>query len=466
MRNAAQRAYWSQLWYRNIILKARQLGFSTLIAIDELDNCLFNSNTAAGLIDRNIDDAAKKLGKIKFAYNSLPDPLKAAIPLVKQNTKEIEFANGSSIRAGTSHRGSALQILHVSEFGPIAAERPEKAREIRSGALSAVHAGQMIHVESTAKGTAGEFYEMVQRADVLQKEKRTLSLLDFKLHFFPWWKHGGYRLSDYHGNVGAELKEYFEELQGKYGIALDDAQKAWYAAKLQEIGPDDIKQEFPAHPDEAFFASIEGAYFKREMTKARLDNRIGQVPHVEGTKVNTFWDLGRGTTAITFHQTDGVRHRLIGYYEDGGESMPFYVRKLQEIKEKRGFVYGKHFGPHDIEVADWGGDGKTRLARAESLGLNFEVVPRVDDKDDAIEEARHFLALCWIDAEHCERLIACLDNYRKQWDERRATWKSEPFGDWASHGADSVMTGAMGFTHDKPQKRRGQDRPERSAWGV
>jgi hypothetical protein len=32
----------SNLWFRNIILKARQRGFSTLIPLAMLDTCLFN----------------------------------------------------------------------------------------------------------------------------------------------------------------------------------------------------------------------------------------------------------------------------------------------------------------------------------------------------------------------------------------------------------------------------------------
>lgn len=467
MRNEAQRTYWENLWYRNICLKARQLGFSTLIGIDALDNAIFNSNTKIGLIDRSMKEVTKKLDKLKFAYARLPAWLQEQRPLVKANSEVMEFANGSEIAVGTSHRGGTLQFLHVSELGPIAAVSPGKAKEIRVGAFPAVHEGQMIHVESTAKGTAGEFYELVQRAEALQKEGRKLSTLDFKLHFFPWWKHQAYRLPADLVPIPPHLIEYYDELSGKFGVNLDPEQKAWYAAKLHEVGPDDIKSEFPATPEEAFHSSIEGAYFKREMSKARMDGRIGDVPYDESKPVNTFWDLGRGTTAIWFHQTDGMRHRLIDYYEDGGESMPFYVRKLQEIKDKRKFIcYGKHYGPHDIGNVEWGGDGKSRLERAAALGLHFDYVERVMEKENSIEEGRHFLNLCFIDSTYCERGIACLDNYRKQWDERRATWKSEPFGDWASHGADALQCGAMGFVHDRPPSKRRQERPERSAWGV
>src|SRR5690554_5509356 len=67
-RNEAQRAFWGELWYLNVVLKARQLGFSTFIAIMILDACLFNSNTSAGIVDATIDDAKLKLDKIRFAY--------------------------------------------------------------------------------------------------------------------------------------------------------------------------------------------------------------------------------------------------------------------------------------------------------------------------------------------------------------------------------------------------------------
>src|SRR5215207_10590786 len=57
-----------------------------------------------------------------------------------------------------------LQYLHVSEFGKICAQAPEKAREIVTGALNTVEAGQFVVIESTAEGQEGAFYEMTQRA--------------------------------------------------------------------------------------------------------------------------------------------------------------------------------------------------------------------------------------------------------------------------------------------------------------
>jgi hypothetical protein len=472
VRNEAQRTYWANRWHFNVILKARQLGFSTLIALVELDTCLFKPNTTAGIVDYALAEAKKKLAKIKFAYDGIPEYLRDAIPLIRQNSEALEFGNGSVINVGTSHRGGTLQILHVSEYGKISAERPEKAREIKTGAFGTVHHGQFIHVESTAEGTGGEFYELVQRAEAAQKEGRELTELDFRLHFFPWWKHPHYRLTPQGAYLTAEVTEYFAEIEQKAGIKLSGEQKAWYAAKLRQVGPDDIKSEYPSTSDECFHTSIEGAYFKREMAKARSDGRIGVMPHDESKNVNTFWDIGRDTTSIWFHQTDGMRHRLIDYYENSGEQIAHYVRVIQQKKDQRGFLYGKHLGPHDFGVIDWGGEGRTRQERAKSLGVEIEVIPRVEDKADAIEEARTFLNNCWIDTQHCARGIECLDNYRKQWDERRSTWKDDPFHDWASHGSDSLMTGAMGFVPESVKRDSYVDRHRRrkdsmrSAWSA
>jgi hypothetical protein len=63
------------------------------------------------------------------------------------------------------------------------------------------------------------------------------------------------------------------------------------------------------------FFSVEGAYFKQEMSRARQDKRIGlPLPFDPYRPVNTFWDIGMDDqTAIWFHQTDGVRERLIDF---------------------------------------------------------------------------------------------------------------------------------------------------------
>lgn len=446
--NEAQRMLWQDLHPLNIIPKARQLGFSTFIAIFILDTCLFRPNTAAGIVDITLDDAKAKLAKIKFAYDGLPDELRAQLPLKRENAHELEWANGSSVSVGTSHRGGTLQILHVSEFGKISAQFPDKAREIRTGAFGTVHVGQMIFVESTAEGAGGDFHDLVMDADRTAKLGRKLSQQEFKLHFFPWWKHAGYRDDASLITIPAELNEYFSELEAKHSIRIDAEQKAWFAQKRKIIGPDDMGREYPSFLDEAFASSVLGAYFKPQMTKLREAKRIGTVPVDPSRPVNTFWDIGKDdNTSIWFHQGHGQMHHLVHYYENSGEGVEFYARKLKDLATERGWTYGKHYGPHDLDNSHWilpGSDATVDVARR--LGIDFVVVPRVSNKANAIEAARNFLSMCWIDEAHCSRGIQCLDHYRKEWDEKRATFKSEPVHDWSSHGSDALMTGACGYT--------------------
>jgi hypothetical protein len=459
VRNDAQRQWWGNRWCLNAILKARQLGFSTAIVLEMLDECLFTPNFAAGIIDYSLDDASKKLEKIKFAYRNLPARIKKQVPLLKANTETLEFANGSKIEVGISHRGGTFQHLHVSEYGKISATRPEKAKEIKTGGFGTVHPGYRIDVESTAEGVGGEFHELIQRADALQKEGRPLSELDFRLHFFAWWQHPGYRIDPEKVRVPKDLDEYFLELKGKYGIELDAAQRAWYTAKRYQIGPDKMFSEYPSFPEEAFKASVDGAYFKRQMNRARIDGRIGDVPYDEGRLVNTFWDIGNDTTSIWFHQTDGLRHRLIDYFEDSDEPISFYARELSARRSEFGWTYGKHYGPHDIGNTEWGqvaqpgAPAKNRMQIAQGLGIKFTLIPRVAEIGDAIDAGRQFLGLCWIDQKNCEQGIRCLDNYRKKWNEQLATWSREPLHDWASHGASSLMTGALGYKPEKEKKK-------------
>lgn len=466
--NEAQRQLWDDQHYLNVILKARQLGFSTFISIFILDTCLFRANTSAGVIDITLDDVKGKLGKIRFAYDRLPEEIRKAIPVKTDNTLEIAWGNGSSVKGGTSHRGGTLQILHVSEFGKISAQYPDKAREIRTGAFGTVHSGQMIFVESTAEGVGGDFYNIVTEAEQRQASGKIAAKQEFKLHFFPWWKHKGYVEDPAKAVIEPALRDYFDELKGNHKIDLTPEQKAWYAIKRKMVGPDDMYREYPAYAEEAFKVAVEGAYFKQQMSRARQEMRVGKVTVDTARPVHTSWDIGvDDMTAIWFFQSDGIRHRVVDYYEASGEGLNHYANVLKS----KGYQYGDHYGPHDLDNRDWVmPDAQARVDVARQLGVNFTVVPRVANKADAIEALRNWLGNAWFDETNCARGIQCLDNYRREWDERLATWRQRPLHDWASHGADALMTAAMGHSPEYRPPARDAYASSRSrgasAWAV
>lgn len=61
--NWAQQELYDHLHHRNDVLKVRQLGISTFVAILELDACLFTANITCGVIDRSLPEAKEEDGE-------------------------------------------------------------------------------------------------------------------------------------------------------------------------------------------------------------------------------------------------------------------------------------------------------------------------------------------------------------------------------------------------------------------
>jgi hypothetical protein len=436
--NADQEDFILNRWILDVILKARQRGFTTVIQLDMLDDCLFIPNLSAGVIAHNLVDAkAFFRDKIKFAYDNLPTPFKRIRAAENDSAESLRFNNGSSIRVGVSLRSGTLQRLHVSEYGKLCAKYPDRAEEVKTGAFNTVAVGQVITVESTAEGRAGEFHDMVKKARQMQDAGKQLTALDFKFHFYPWWRDEGYVL-DADVIETTEMVEYFSKLEAK-GIRLSREQRAWYVKKAEQQG-DKMKQEYPSTPDEAFEASVEGAYFGPQMLRVRTEGRICRIPVLD-IPVYTTWDLGVGDAmTICFWQDVGMERRLIDYYENSGEGFGHYAKHLRE----KPYNYSEHFMPHDASHRRLGQDAKSAKEHAEEAGIKpVRVVPRIASEQDGIEASRTYLPTVWIDEQRCARLIDCLDSYRKEWDDRLGVWKDKPLHDQFSHGYKAFETAAV-----------------------
>ena len=143
-----------------------------------------------------------------------------------------------------------------------------------------------------------------------------------------------------------------------------------------------IQQEYHC----SFEAASEGSYYGKLLEQAEQAGRVTRVPWQPELKVDTWWDLGIGdSTAIWFVQRAGLEQHVIDYYECSGEGLAHYAKVLQD----RGYVYGTHWAPHDIEARELG-TGKSRLEVARGLGLEFKVAPRLA-VEDGIEAVRNLL---------------------------------------------------------------------------
>lgn len=205
---------------------------------------------------------------------------------------------------------------------------------------------------------------------------------------------------------------------------------------------DEFQQEWYC----SFEAAIKGAYYAKELSQARKDDRITNVPYQKDAKVYTWWDLGiADATAIGFFQHIGQEWHLIDYYEQSGEGLEHYVQVLQD-KE---YIYDGHFAPHDIRVRELG-SGKSRLEVARQLGLNFQIVPNLPLMEGINALRRRFNTL-WIDEDKCSILINNLALYRKEWDDEKGIFKTKPLHDFTSHSADMMRYWAVGRLETAPK---------------
>lgn len=458
--NEAQQLLIKNLWYRNLVLKARQRGFSTLIQLMALDTALFNDNLFAGIIAHE-KDAAEAIfqNKIVFAYDNLPDMVKQMIPVTRQTTKIMVFANGSTIKVATSLRSGTIQFLHISEFGKICAKYPAKAREVLTGTLPTVDKNGYVFIESTAEGREGAFYDMSQQSLADKQLRKKLASLEYRFHFFSWWDAQEYELDPDGVIITDKDHEYFDTLEAKIGRRLPMRKRAWYVTKRKaEFAGDQqmMYQEYPSTPEEAFSVSTEGCYYTAQLANARKQNRITIVPWVPNVPVNTFWDIGlNDEMSIWFHQHIGTQHRFIRYYGNSGESFSHYVEKMQSF----GYVWGTHYLPHDGDTERLGTERNwTPRQMLEDLGLrNIEIVPRIDRVINGINMTRDKFGEAWFDETNCDEGIKHLELYRKEWNKTLSCWRDTPRHDIHSNGADAFRQWAQAYqpeNHNNKRRRR------------
>lgn len=437
--NWAQVRLLDDLRLRNVVLKVRQIGATTGFCVLWLDTILWNRNTRIGLIAHTKEDAKIIFrDKVKYPYESLPAEIRAYAKADKCDAGELLLNNGSGIRVGVSFRSGTVQILHVTELGYICQYNPQRALEIKTGAFQAVKDG-MIVVEATARGRSGDFFNLCQEA---QKRPEAPGALDWKFSFLPWFHEPTYAVDEQPFAEAGTESEYLNKVEVESGQKLSKAQRQWWCRKRRDLG-DDVFAEFPSTPEEAFRQNTEGAYYGKRMLEAWQSGRVTTVPVDPSLLVETWWDLGmRDQNAIWFVQRNGYEIRLVDYYENSGEGLPHYAAYLDTWREKHKVRFGRHVGPHDLRVRDYG-TGVSRLDAAAKLGITFDICPDIA-LIDGIEAVRSAIPRCVFDEEHCGQGIHALEHYRKEWDEALGVFKSQPLHDWAEHGASAFRMGIVG----------------------
>ncbi len=278
-------------------------------------------------------------------------------------------------------------------------------------------------------------------------------------------ENGGWAIFNFTPRGANHAKDIFDMASGNQEwycqlLTVDDT-KVVSAEDIQAerdagMSEDFIQQEFFC----SFTLGIEGSYYAKYMQDARDEERITNVTWNKQAKVHTAWDIGYGdSTSIIFYQLSGQEIHIIDYYENHGEGFPHYATVLKD----KPYIYGDHFAPHDIDSHSFS-SGLSAREVASSLGITFITLPTLKLRiEDGIEAVRGLFPRFWIDSEKCRQLIKCLENYRKEFDDKMETYKNRPRHDWSSHGADScrylaiavkmhVDGGKCGVTDEQSEK--------------
>lgn len=235
---------------------------------------------------------------------------------------------------------------------------------------------------------------------------------------------------------------------------LDESLREYIALYGEDVGRAQFEQEYFC----SFNAAILGAYYAREMLAVRGEGRIAEIEPLPDRPVHTAWDIGvRDETSIWWFQVVGAQVFVLDCYSSSGAGVDHYA----EVCHAKPWPRGVDYVPHDAKVREWGATGgRTRLEAMIAHGLNPQLVPAAT-KMDGINAARVTLARAVFHPRTEDTGIPALEQYRRDWDDERKTFRAEEVRDWTTHLADAFRYLALAW-RAAPTERDSPEPPPRS----
>jgi hypothetical protein len=231
---------------RVIIAKARQKGFTSVIAGKFGIRCMGKEGTHAAIVSHEANATQRILDRIDYYLKTMEGPK----PIFGRHSRmEMYFEKTeSSLYIGTAGakafgRGDTITDLHCSEYAWW--EDPVKHS---AGLFQAVPYSGRIYIESTGNGRNNDFYYIWEHADDM----------GYTRLFYPWFVDLEYSLEPPSGRWKPDTSRhnpYLLDLQKKH--KLSDAQMWWYECKLRELRENlsIMQQEYPSEAEECFQAT-------------------------------------------------------------------------------------------------------------------------------------------------------------------------------------------------------------------
>lgn len=254
---------------RAIILKARQIGFSTYVQAKLVHRCTLRERYDATVVAQDKETGARLYRMAETIYSNLPadEWLKPAL-MQHRRQQFLHFAGGGMWTEGgvfpdsrynvdtagefQAGRGGTNRAIHASEVGLW----PQIGEKLTSLLSSVPDEPETIFIqESTAKGF-NEFKDWWDDAEAGRSE--------WLAFFWPWWKEEEYRrpfaseLEREAFVIGDPTNAYAEEEAELVAqLALEPEQLYWRRQKIANMGGDvrRFHQEYPSTPEEAFIST-------------------------------------------------------------------------------------------------------------------------------------------------------------------------------------------------------------------
>jgi hypothetical protein len=200
----------------SVTLKARQIGWSTLVGAHQFWLAFFHPDREILDISRGERESIDLLKKSKIGYRNLPLwMLERGPKLLSEHVQQMPFDNGSIIKslpsASDPARGSSAFLIVVDEWGFL-----PNAEEAWASIEPVADIGGNVIGLSTANGSGNFFHNLWIGSESGEN--------NFANMFFPW-------------------------------SAVDDRDEAWYEAKKRSMSEWQLAQEYPTTPEEAFIKS-------------------------------------------------------------------------------------------------------------------------------------------------------------------------------------------------------------------
>lgn len=245
--NGVQDKVLKNLQDRDIILKSRQQGMSSLILAMFAVDFLTVENTKCVVISHESSATQRLFDRVKYYLESVKEtfPYGDAYNLKYNSRHEmVNTVKNSTFYIGTAGarafgHGDTINNLHVSELS-----RWENQERTMSGLLQAVPKNGRVVVETTANGYGNYFHNMW----ILNQSRQE----PFHTHFLPWFETPEYALP-----VPDDIVFDPDELEVMNAYHLNRQQMYWRRYKIGELNGnlDRFNEQYPATPEEAFIVS-------------------------------------------------------------------------------------------------------------------------------------------------------------------------------------------------------------------